>query len=79
VANFPLLRLYDSFFSRADVVVLPISTNVFRQATVIQAMNDFGTVDSLHLATAVEGGCQLFLTHDSRLSRFTSMTVEILA
>ncbi|HKI33501.1 MAG TPA: PIN domain-containing protein [Gemmataceae bacterium] len=77
-SNFALLRLYDGFFVRPDVMILPISTNVFRRATLIQAMHDFGTVDALHLATAVENGCQAFLTNDSRLSNFTDLTVEIL-
>jgi predicted nucleic acid-binding protein len=77
-ANFRLLRLYDSFFLRPDVTILPIPGNVFRRATVIQAMHDFATVDSIHLATAVENGCQIFLTHDNRLHRFTDLTVEIL-
>ena len=70
-ANFPLLRLYDEFFLRPDVIILPITSNVFRRATLIQAMHGFGTIDSIHLATAFEHGCQIFLTHDSRLSRCT--------
>jgi uncharacterized protein len=58
--------------------VLPITSNVFRRATVIQAMNDIPTVDAIHLATAVENGCQTFLTHDARLNRYTDLTIEML-
>ncbi len=78
-SDFALLRLYDGFFSRPDVLILPITTNVFRRATLIQAMYDFGTVDAIHLATAIENGCQLFLTQDVQWSRFTGLTVEVLS
>jgi len=77
-ANFPLLRLYDGFFLRPDVTLLPIDMPVFRRATVLQAMHDFATVDAIHLATAIENGCQIFLTHDDRLVRCTDLTVEML-
>lgn len=77
--NFPLLRLYDGFFSRPDVQILPITANAFRRATMIQAAYDFGTVDAIHLATAVENGCDIFLTNDGRLSRCTDLTIEVLA
>lgn len=78
-ANFPLLRLYDSFFARSDVSLLPMVDRVFQSATVIQAMHNFGTVDSIHLAVALENGCQIYLTHDQRLASFTGLNVEVLA
>jgi len=77
-ANFALLRRYDAFFLRSDVMILPISSQVFRVATVIQAMHDFATVDAIHLATALDNGCEIFLTHDMRLSRCTDLTIEVL-
>ena len=33
---------------------------------------------NLQLATAVEHGCDRFLTNDTRLSRFPDITVEVL-
>ena len=78
-ANFALLRTYDGFFARPDVTVLPIADRFIRRATLIQAVHDFATIDSIHLAMAVENGCQLFLTHDQRLNSFTDVTVEVLA
>jgi predicted nucleic acid-binding protein len=41
-------------------------------------MHNFATVDALHLATAIEHGCQVFLTHDNRLARCTDLIVEML-
>jgi len=34
--------------------------------------------DALNLAAAVELGCDIFLTHDARLARFTPLKVEAL-
>ena len=36
-------------------------------------------LDSVHLATAIEHGCDLFLTHDAQLARCTAITVEVLS
>jgi hypothetical protein len=31
----------------------------------------------LHLAAAVESGCDVFLTNDAQLTRFAAFTVEV--
>lgn len=38
----------------------------------------YGLADTLHLATAIESGCDVFLTNDSQLSNFPDITVEVL-
>jgi predicted nucleic acid-binding protein len=72
------LAFYDAFFSRPDVDVVPITSAVFDRATVIRAAHKFQLGDSLHLAAAVEGGCDRFLTNDARLAAFTAIPVEVL-
>ena len=72
------LVLYDAFFVRPDVRILPISPAVFDRATLIRAAHGFKLGDSLHLAAAAEAGCDRFLTNDTRLSAFTDITVEVL-
>jgi uncharacterized protein len=69
---------FDAFFVRPDVRLVPITTAVFDQATVIRATHNFKVADALHLAAAVESGCDRFLTHDIRLSVFTDIPVEVL-
>jgi len=69
---------FDTFFTRPDVRLVPITTAVFDRATVIRATHNFKLADSLHLAAAVEAGCDRFLTNDSRLSVFTDIAVEVL-
>jgi predicted nucleic acid-binding protein len=72
------LALFDAFCSQPDVRVVPITTAVFDRATLIRATHSFKLADSLHLAAAVEGGCDRFLTNDGRLASFTDIPVEVL-
>ena len=74
----PRLALYDAFFARADVRILPITSAVFDRATLIRAAYKFKLGDSLHLAAAAESGCDRFLTNDTRLSAFPDIAVEVL-
>ncbi len=72
------LTLYDAFFARPDVRILPITPAVFDRATLIRATYKFKLGDSLHLAGAAEAGCDRFLTNDARLAAFTDIAVEVL-
>jgi predicted nucleic acid-binding protein len=38
----------------------------------------YGLADALHLAAAIESGCEVFLTNDSQLSNFPDIAVEAL-
>ena len=38
----------------------------------------YGLADALHLATAIESGCDVFLTNDNQLSSFPGISVEVL-
>jgi predicted nucleic acid-binding protein len=70
--------VFDAFFGRPDVRILPITPAVFDRATLIRATYKFKLGDSLHLAAAAESGCDRFLTNDTRLSAFTDIPVEVL-
>src|SRR5438105_11474862 len=48
------LAIFDTFFVRPDLRLVPISTAVFDRATTIRAKQHFKLGDSLHLAAAVE-------------------------
>ncbi len=69
---------YRTFFTDPDIQVLPISASICERAAHARATYRFELVDSLHLATAVEHACGLFLTNDARLARFTDVPVEVL-
>ncbi len=73
-----LLRAFDDYFGLVVSEIVPLSRQVVDLATNIRAEYRFKTPDALHLAAAVSSGCDLFLTHDRRLSRFRELPVEIL-
>jgi predicted nucleic acid-binding protein len=73
-----LLADFDSFFVASDIVHVPMPPAVYERATFVRAVHRFKLGDSLHLAAAVEGGCDSFLTNDGRLGAFPDLPVEVL-
>lgn len=71
------LAQYDALFAQPNVERVPLTTVVFDRATALRAQFRLG--DSLHLAAAVEAGCDRFLTNDTRLTKFGGLPVEILS
>lgn len=76
--NASVLAKFDSLFAQANVEHAPITTAVFERATVIRASYDYKLADALHLAVAVDAGCDCFLTNDARLANFPDIAVEVL-
>ena len=72
------LAEYDRLFVQPNVERVPMTTAIFDRATSIRATYNFKLADSLHLAAAVEAGCDRFLTNDTRLSAFPDIPVEVL-
>jgi uncharacterized protein len=72
------LSKFDGFFNLSDVRIVPITTAVYDRATIIRATHGIKTLDAIHLAAAVEGGCDVFLTNDMRLGSFHDLPVEVL-
>jgi predicted nucleic acid-binding protein len=72
-----LLAAFDRYF--ADIVgdVVPLSRQVLDQATSLRARYGFKTPDAIHLAAAIIGQCDLFLTNDRRLSQCAEIAVEL--
>lgn len=69
---------FDGFFLQPDVRLVPLTGMVYDRAAMIRADFGFKAADAIHLAAAVEAGCDRFLTNDIRLGRFTGTAVEIL-
>lgn len=72
------LAAFDAFFANSDIQLISMTTAVFDRATLIRATYNYKLADSLHLAAAVIGGCDRFLTNDSRLTGFKDLVVEVL-
>ncbi len=73
-----LLNAYENFFSGGSVEVAEISLPIIDLATALRAQYGFKSPDAVHLASAIHGGAQLFLTGDVQLRRCSSIAVEVI-
>ena len=72
-----LLKVYDDFF--ATISILQPSKNIFERATEIRSRHTIKTPDALHLAFALDAGCDEFWTNDARLTGLAeSVTFRII-
>lgn len=69
---------YQKFFGSPDVQMLAVTPTVWQCAARLRAAFNLKPLDSIHLASAVEHGCGLFLTNDAPLARCTAIAVEVL-
>lgn len=69
---------FETFFSSGVSELVPFTRAVYDRAVHIRATTKIKTPDALHLAAAVESGCDLFLTNDHQLRHFTGITVEVI-
>jgi predicted nucleic acid-binding protein len=74
-----LLATYDTFFTRARLVIVEVTASVIDKATDLRARYGFKTPDALHLATAIEGKADVFVTGDAAFTRCTELRVEIVS
>ena len=73
------LSALDNYFDSDDVDVTAITPGVCNRAAAIRAQYRYSPMDSLHLAAAVEHGCERFLTQDLRLAGFPDIAIEALS
>lgn len=76
--NSILLQDFDDYFTNTIAEIVPLTRDVVDRATKIRAQFNFKTPDALHLAAAIIANCDVFLTNDHRLRRFTSITIEVI-
>ncbi len=71
-----LLAEYDRYFETIIAETILLSRAVLDRATALRARYGFKTPDSIHLAAAIVGNCDVFLTNDHRLDSCTEIRVE---
>ena len=76
--NADLLQDYDDYFDQTVAEIVALSREVIDHATEIRAQYRFRTPDAIHLAAAVAGNCDVFLTNDYRLAAFPGIAVEVI-
>jgi uncharacterized protein len=74
-ANLRIVTLTAAMHTRASA----ICGSYAYPATLPAQPKRYGLADGLHLAAAIESGCDVFLTNDKQLSGFPDITVEELA
>ncbi len=79
--NVSLVADYQRFFADPKIRTLPLTATVCERAARIRAATNFNlkVPDCLHLAAGTEFGCDVFLTHDSKLKQYTAISVEVLS
>lgn len=79
-----LLLSYQMFFLGRNLTTGSLTPSIHDRAARIRGVHrysggrSYGLADSLHLATAIESGCERFLTNDARLNNFPEITVDVL-
>jgi predicted nucleic acid-binding protein len=66
------------FFNDPGNRMLALTPAVCERAARVRAAYGFKVPDAVHLASAIEHGCGLFLTNDFQLARCTDISVEVL-
>jgi len=77
------------FFHAPNLRVLNLTAAVHSRASAIRGVHAYlavapaspkryGLADALHLATAIEFGCDAFLTNDNHLANFQDIAIEVL-
>jgi predicted nucleic acid-binding protein len=71
-----LVAAYRSMFDNTQGIILrPVSAAIAYHAANLRARYNLKTPDALHIATAIEAGCQAFLTNDLDLRRVNDIQV----
>ena len=77
--NEKLVEAFNSYIDTACKDALELSRPVMEAAADLRARHGFlRTPDAIHLAAAIEGKCDVFLTNDHRLDRLSEIAVEVL-
>jgi predicted nucleic acid-binding protein len=85
--NGQLLQDFFRFFHGPSLRTLGLTAAVHTRASAIRGAHTYpaippaqpkryGLADALHLAAAIEFGCDVFLTNDNQLANFPDITVE---
>jgi predicted nucleic acid-binding protein len=72
------LALYDAFFASKEITLVNVDATVIDRATEFRAALNLRTPDAIHLASAIVGGANVFLTGDLAFSRLTQIPIEII-
>jgi predicted nucleic acid-binding protein len=73
-----LIAEFEDFYLTRVTEVVALTRPVLNRVVQIRAHSKFKTPDAIHLACAVEAGCDVFVTNDHDLTKFTGIRVELI-
>jgi predicted nucleic acid-binding protein len=77
--NAKLVQEYrDILLNSGDFHLLPITSQIANAAADLRARYNLRTPDALHIAAAIDAGCETFLTNDTGIKRVTEIAIWVL-
>lgn len=74
-----LVSAYERFFMKTHgISLIPVTFEISRLSADLRALYNLRTPDALHIATALETGCEAFLTNDVALKRIKEIRILVL-
>jgi predicted nucleic acid-binding protein len=73
------LAAFDRIFNSPRIGYAKLERSVFDLATELRALQRLKTIDALHLAAAIDSGCEEFWTNDRRLERAAAGRIKVIA
>ncbi len=74
-----LVQTYESLLTASEMQLIPVTLSLFRDAANLRATTNLKTPDAIHMATAIDAGCTIFLTNDNGFRNVTNLPVVILS
>lgn len=74
-----LVDAYERFLRARDLSLHPITEAILRKGAALRAKHGLKGPDAIHAATAMEIGCAIFLTNDTRFRSIAGFPATILA
>jgi predicted nucleic acid-binding protein len=79
VGDVKLIADYKTLFTNtSQITLIPIDSLLAEQAANLRAKYNLRTPDAIQVATAIQAGCQAFLTNDKGIKRVTELQILVL-
>jgi len=76
--NVKLADTYEEILLNTEIRLFPISISILKKSADLRARINIRTPDAIHVSTALEGKCDMFLTNDYNFQKIPTLPVTIL-
>ncbi len=64
-----LAKIYEALLTDGDIItIVPVDRVILRRSAIIRAEHGNKGPDAIHVATAFEAGCRMFVSDDTRIT-----------